>query len=347
MPVGTAGSVKSLTPAEVRDSGAGVVLGNTYHLWLRPGPDIVAGLGGLHGFSRWDGPMLTDSGGYQAFSLGGTKLSEQGFAFRSHIDGDKKHLSPEEAMRIQRLLGADIAMQLDVCPPGGAPRDEVERACQITSRWATRCLDARRRADEESGEATQAVFGIVQGGVDRELRLAHAAELAAMPFEGLALGGFSVGEPISQMHELLAEVAPALDAKRPRYLMGVGKLRDLVIAVGCGVDMFDCVLPTRNARNGQAILRNEVIVIKNARHKTDGSVLDPDCACPACAGGFSRAYLRHLFLAREILALRLLSAHNLHVYGKLMSDARDAISERRYDAFARDFLTRQAPARLS
>jgi queuine tRNA-ribosyltransferase len=347
MPVGTAGSVKTLTPDEVRASGAGVVLGNTYHLWLRPGPDIVAELGGLHGFSRWTGPMLTDSGGYQAFSIGGTKMSEDGFSFRSHINGDKKQLSPEEAMRIQRLLGADIAMQLDVCPPGGAPRAQVEEACRLTTRWAARCLDARRRADEEQGRMPQAVFGIVQGGLERDLRLAHADELAAMPFEGLALGGFSVGEPIGQMHELLADVGPALDAARPRYLMGVGTLRDLVIAMGCGIDMFDCVLPTRNARNGQAVTRAGRIVIKNSRYKSDPSVLDPSCACPACRGGYSRGYLRHLFMAREILALRLLSIHNLFVYGQLMRDAREAISEGRYAAFTSEFLTRETNTELA
>jgi queuine tRNA-ribosyltransferase len=336
MPVGTQGSVKTLTPSEVAATGARIVLGNTYHLWLRPGPDLVAKLGGLHGFTKWPHAMLTDSGGFQAFSLSDLRtVSEDGFVFRSHLDGAKCALSPEVAMSVQGALGADIAMQLDICPPGGSSRQDVEAACARTTRWARRCLAAKA--------PSQAVFGIVQGGTFPDLRRAHADELGAMPFDGLALGGFSVGEPIEEMHRVLVEVAPHLDAARPRYLMGVGTPQDLVRAIGAGVDMFDCVLPTRNARNGQALLRGGRIVIKQARYRDDPRPLDPECPCPACAGGFSRAYLRHLFLAGEILVLRLLSVHNLTLYGALVRGAREAIAAGRYEAFARSWLSVPPP----
>lgn len=329
MPVGTQGSVKSLTPEEVAATGARIVLGNTYHLWVRPGADVVADLGGLHRFSRWPHAMLTDSGGFQAFSLTSlVKLTEDGFAFRSHLDGRRMHLSPEEAMRVQGLIGADIAMQLDVCPPGQAEPAVVRAAVERTSRWAERCLRARRE--------DQAVFGIVQGGTDVAMRREHARALGDLPFDGLALGGFSVGEPIDRMHEVLGEVAPWLDPERPRYLMGVGTPKDLVVGVGAGVDMFDCVMPTRNARNGQALLRSGRIVVKNAKHRRDPGPIDPTCTCPCCAGGYSRAYLRHLFISGEILALRLLSVHNLHLYGTLMAEAREAILQGRYEAFRRE-----------
>ena len=331
MPVGTQGSVKTLRPAEVAATGARIVLGNTYHLWLRPGPDVVAELGGLHKFTKWPHAMLTDSGGFQAFSLAERrKTTEEGFVFRSHLDGSKKELSPEIAMRVQGQLGADIAMQLDICPPGDAPKPEVEKACQVTTRWAKRCL-ASKRPD-------QALFGIIQGGTDPALRLLHADELAALPFDGLALGGFSVGEPIMRMHEVLEEIGPKLDAERPHYLMGVGTPYDLVRAIGTGIDMFDCVLPTRNARNGQALLKTGKVVIKQARYKTDPLPLDPTCSCPTCSEGYSRSYLRHLYLAGEILVLRLLTAHNLRLYGQLVREAREAILENRYDAFARAWL---------
>jgi queuine tRNA-ribosyltransferase len=331
MPVGTQGSVKSLAPEEVAATGARIVLGNTYHLWIRPGPDVVAELGGLHRFSRWPHAMLTDSGGFQAFSLTNlVKLSEDGFSFRSHLDGARMHLSPEEAMRVQGLLGADIAMQLDVCPSGNAEPALVRAAMDRTSRWAERCLRARREG--------QAVFGIVQGGTDVALRREHMKAIASLPFDGLALGGFSVGEPIEKMHAALAEVGPELDPSRPHYLMGVGTPLDLVHGVASGVDMFDCVMPTRNARNGQALLRHGRIVIKNAKYRRDPRPLDEACGCPCCAGGYSRAYLRHLFVAGEILALRLLSVHNLHLYGQIMAEARRAILEGCYDAFFRAFL---------
>jgi queuine tRNA-ribosyltransferase len=336
MPVGTQGSVKTLSPDEVAATGARIVLGNTYHLWLRPGPEVVASAGGLHEFARWPHAMLTDSGGFQAFSLADRRSStEDGFVFRSHLDGAKKSLTPEVAMQVQGQLGADIAMQLDICPPGQAPRNEVEDACARTTRWAHRCLAARRE--------DQAVFGIVQGGTHVDLRLAHAAELGALPFDGLALGGFSVGEPIDRMHEVLAEVAHRLDPERPRYLMGVGTPFDLVKAIGAGVDMFDCVLPTRNARNGQALLRRGRIIVKQARYRADFRPLDEACGCPACRGGFSRAYLRHLFLSGEILALRLLTAHNLHLYGELVAGARAAIVAGEYARFAAEWLVAGRP----
>jgi queuine tRNA-ribosyltransferase len=326
MPVGTQGSVKTLSPDEVAATGARIVLGNTYHLWLRPGPEIVAHGGGLHGFTRWPHAMLTDSGGFQAFSLAERRTrSEDGFVFKSHLDGSRHALSPEVAMKVQGQLGADIAMQLDVCPPGESPLAEIEDACRTTTRWARRCLAAKR--------PDQALFAIVQGGTNAALRRAHADELGALPFDGLALGGFSVGEPIERMHEVVSEVASTLDPERPRYLMGVGTPRDLVIAIAAGVDMFDCVLPTRNARNGQALTQTGRVVIKQARYKEDLSPLDPTCGCPTCTGGYSRSYLRHLFLAGEILVLRLFSVHNLHLYGRLVREAREAIQAGTFQAF--------------
>jgi queuine tRNA-ribosyltransferase len=279
--------------------------------------------------------MLTDSGGFQAYSLahplGGSSLvgaAEDGFTFKSHIDGTPHALTPERAVSIQSQLGADIQMQLDVCPPGDAPRADVEQAVARTSRWAARAIQTPRAPG-------QALFGIVQGACFVDLRRAHAEELGAMPFDGLALGGFSVGEPVARMYETLAACATALDPERPRYLMGVGTPQDLIAAMGAGVDMFDCVLPTRNARNGQALTRAGRIVIKQARWRDDPRPIDERCACACCAGGFSRAYLRHLFLAGEILCLRLLSTHNLHWYGELTAQARAAIEARRYSAWAR------------
>ncbi len=332
MPVGTQGAVKSLAPEEVAATGARVVLGNTYHLWVRPGAELIASLGGLHRFTRWPHAMLTDSGGFQAFSLSGlVRLTEDGFSFRSHLDGRKMLLSPEVAMTVQGQIGADIAMQLDVCPPGQSDRSVMQAAVERTTRWAVRCLAARR--------ADQAVFGIVQGGTDVALRRAHAATLGSLAFDGLALGGFSVGEPIDVMHDVLGQVAGDLDPDRPRYLMGVGTPVDLVHGVAAGVDMFDCVLPTRNARNGQALVRGGRIVIKNAKYRDDDRPLDPSCTCAGCSAGFSRAYLRHLFLAGEILALRVLSLHNLHLYGTIMRQAREAILQGRYARFASDWLS--------
>ncbi len=343
MPVGTQGSVKTLSPAEVGSTGARVVLGNTYHLMLRPGADTIAGLGGLHAFTRWPHAMLTDSGGFQAYSLSaasGTRSlvepAEEGFAFKSHLDGSKHMLSPEEAVRVQGLLGADIQMQLDVCPPGDSPRPVVEAAIARTTRWARRALAAAR-------PPCQALFGIVQGACFADLRRSHAAELGALPFDGLALGGFSVGEPIERMHATLNEVAAALDPERPRYVMGIGTPRDIVLAIAAGADMFDCVLPTRNARNGQALTWAGRVVVKQARYKADARPIDETCACACCREGYSRAYLRHLYLAGEILCLRLLSLHNLHFYGELVSAARSAIEARRFASWAETAMAAMSP----
>jgi queuine tRNA-ribosyltransferase len=337
MPVGTQGSVKTLSPREVASTGARVVLGNTYHLMLRPGAQAIADAGGLHAFTRWPHAMLTDSGGFQAYSLSavGPKslvtLAEEGFAFKSHLDGSKHTLTPEDAVRVQGLIGADVQMQLDVCPPGDSPRAVVEEAVARTTRWAKRALAAPRRE-------SQALFGIVQGGCFADLRRAHADELGALPFDGLALGGFSVGEPLARMHETLAEVTSTLDELRPRYVMGVGTPLDLIVAIRAGADMFDCVLPTRNARNGQALTRAGRVVIKQARYKDDQRPIDEACACECCAGGFSRAYLRHLYIAGEILCLRLLSLHNLHFYGEIVACARASIEAGRFDAWANRLL---------
>lgn len=327
MPVGTQATVKGLDAAELDALGARLMIMNTYHLWLRPTAEVVAELGGLHAFSRFRGAIVTDSGGFQAFSLAErTRLSEDGFEFASHLDGKKLLLSPEEAMRIQGLLGSDIAMQLDVCPSGKATPAEMEAAVARTTRWAERCLLARHPG--------QAVFGIIQGGSSVELRLAHAETLAKLPFEGLALGGFSVGEPNHVMHETVSQVAPRLDPLRPHYLMGVGTPADLVRAIGAGIDIFDCVMPTRNARNGQAFVRNGKIVIKNARYKDDPAPLEEGCACPACRGGYTRAYLRHLYVAHEMLASRLLTLHNLTFYAELVAGARKAVLAGDYAAWS-------------
>ena len=327
MPVGTQASVKSQTPDEVEATGARLILANTYHLMLRPSAELIAELGGAHSFMAWPHGLLTDSGGYQVFSLAELrKLDDEGAVFRSHLDGSEQQLSPERAMQVQALLGSDIAMVLDECPPAGASREDLERALRRTTAWAKRCLDAPHPAH-------QARFGIVQGGVDVQLRLAHLSEIAAMDFEGVALGGFSVGEPIESMYGALREVAPAMPRRRPRYLMGVGKPIDLLRAVSSGLDMFDCVLPTRNARNGQALTWGGRVNLRQARHKQDPGPLDARCECPVCAR-YSRAYLRHLFHAGEMLGPRLITQHNLAFYAALMRAARHAILERRYAAFA-------------
>jgi queuine tRNA-ribosyltransferase len=331
MPVGTQASVKALSSEEVQATGARMQIMNTYHLWLRPGPEQVAELGGLHEMARWPHPIVTDSGGFQAFSLAErTKMTEEGFEFASHLDGKRLKLTPEEAMRIQGLLGSDVAMQLDVCPSGTAALPELRAAVDRTTRWAERCLAAQAPG--------QSLFGIVQGGTNVELRLEHAETLAKLPFQGLALGGFSVGEPPAHMHASLVQIAHHMDAARPRYLMGVGTPEDLLVAIGAGIDMFDCVMPTRNARNGQAFTWQGKLTIKNARYRADPSPLDPECSCSACRHGYSRAYLRHLFVAGEILALRMLSEHNLTLYARLLREARAAILANRYADFAAERL---------
>jgi len=337
MPVGTLGSVKALHPAEVSDTGARLLIANTYHLWLRPGAELVAEHGGLHSFMRWPHAIATDSGGFQAFSLAQrVRVDEGGFDFASHIDGSRRRLTPEESMRVQGLLGSDIALQLDICPPANVPRSELIAAVERTTRWAERCLSARKPG--------QALFGIVQGGTDVDLRCQHAETLGRLPLDGLALGGFSVGEPPDLMHQALERVVPALDAARPRYLMGVGTPLDLVRAVSVGVDLFDCVMPTRNARNGQAFVSRGRLTLKNARYRTDPRPLDETCGCPVCSQGFSRAYLRHLYVAGEILGHRLISLHNLHHYASLMASARKAISEGQIADWVQVMSEREAPA---
>ena len=335
MPVGTIGTVKALTAEEVLSTDAGIVLGNTYHLWLRPGAEVVRALGGLHGFSRWPRAMLTDSGGFQVFSLAKLRtLDDDGVSFRSHIDGAMKRLTPEESIRVQAMLGSDIAMVLDECPPGDAERAAVERAMKRTTAWAARCLRAPR------GEQ-QALFGIVQGGIHEDLRLAHLDDIAAMPFDGVALGGLSVGEKVEDMHRILDAVAHRMPEDRPRYLMGVGTPRDLLVGALAGIDMFDCVLPTRNARNGQALTWTGRVNIKQARNRLDDGPIDPRCDGPCCngqGGRYTRGYLRHLFLAKEILAARVMSLHNIHFLGSLMRAMRGAIAEGRASSFVRDTL---------
>ncbi|MCA9580261.1 MAG: tRNA guanosine(34) transglycosylase Tgt [Myxococcales bacterium] len=328
MPVGTQGTVKGLLPEEVASTGAGICLGNTYHLWLRPGAETVAHLGGLHRFMDWKGVILTDSGGFQVFSLARhRKLDDDGATFRSHIDGSERRLTPEESMRVQALLGSDIAMALDVCPPAGASRRDIEEAMRVTSLWARRSLDAPR----PSGQAR---FGIVQGAIHTDLRRQHIEDIAPLAFDGMALGGLSVGEATEDMYRTLDEVAPLLPADRPRYLMGVGTPYDLLHAIGCGVDMFDCVLPTRNARNGQALTWRGRVNLRQSRHREDQGPLDPNCPCTACTR-FSRAYLAHLIRANEMLGPRLVTLHNLWFYGELVARARDAIESGDYDAWAR------------
>jgi queuine tRNA-ribosyltransferase len=329
MPVGTAATVKGLTPEVVRDTGAEIVLGNTYHLMLRPGPERIAALGGLHAFMNWPGPILTDSGGFQVMSLSDLrKLSEQHVVFRSHLDGAMHELSPERAIEIQALLGADIAMQLDECLRLPAARDDIERAMQLSLRWGERC----KRAFEGQAKEGYALFGIVQGGDDIRLRMESARRLTAMDFHGYAIGGLAVGEPQQVMLKVVEETAPALPAERPRYLMGVGTPHDMLEAVARGIDMFDCVMPTRNGRHGMAFTRFGPLNLANARHSADPRPLDGQSPHPA-ARTWSRAYLHHLVKASEMLGAVLLSTVNLAYYQTLMTDMRAAIADGRFADF--------------
>jgi len=306
MPVGTQATVKGLTPADLRGCGATIVLCNTYHLMLRPGVESIRAAGGLHRFMAWDGPILTDSGGYQVFSLGPlVRIDDQQAVFRSHVDGSTWHLSPERAVELQAAFGVDIAMALDQCPAGDAPADAVAEATARTTRWAERSLLAR--------PAGQALFGIVQGGADLELRLQHAATIGAMPFDGVALGGLAVGEPPEQTRAMIERIAPRLPDDRPRYLMGLGTPEDITFAVRAGFDLFDCVIPTREARHGQLYTSQGRLHIGNARFKDDPAPVDPACGCETCAT-FSRAYLRHLWKTREVLWQRLATLHNLRFF---------------------------------
>jgi queuine tRNA-ribosyltransferase len=321
MPVGTVGTVKAMTPEAVRATGADILLGNVYHLMLRPGAERVARLGGLHRFMNWPRPILTDSGGFQVMSLAKLrKLDETGVTFRSHIDGSAHHLTPERSVEIQRLLGADITMQLDECVPHPVPKEDAARAVQLSLRWAER---SRAAFDGAHGRA---LFGIVQGGVFPDLRAESAAGLVAQGFDGYAIGGLAVGETQDEMFATLDVTVPHLPADRPRYLMGVGKPSDLVGAVLRGVDMFDCVIPTRSGRNGQAFTSFGTVNIRNAVHAEDGGPLDPACGCPTCTQ-YSRAYLHHLDKAKEILGSVLMTWHNLAFYQDLMAGLRAAIAE--------------------
>jgi queuine tRNA-ribosyltransferase len=320
MPVGTAGTVKGLTPEDVRTSGTDILLANTYHLWLRPGHERIAALGGLHQMMAWDRPILTDSGGFQVFSLGEkAKVSEQGVRFRSPYGGEIRFMSPEVCIGIQEALGVDVAMALDECIAWPSDRERVRRSTDRTTRWLQRCLAARTQPEKT------ALFGIVQGGFYEDLRTDHARQLSDMALDGYAVGGLSVGEPQAQMLAMLEATVPVLPQDRVRYLMGVGKPDDLVEAVMRGIDLFDCVLPTRSGRFGMVFTRQGLMTIKHARFRDDSRPLDPDCACYTCRA-FSRAYLRHLHTSKEVLAPRLLSLHNLTFYQTLMARLRAAIS---------------------
>jgi queuine tRNA-ribosyltransferase len=333
MPVGTAATVKGLTPAQVRDAGATMVLGNTYHLTLRPGDDLIAELGGLHRFMAWDGPILTDSGGFQVYSLAqARKITDESAVFRSHIDGKLLELTPEKAVAIQENLGSDVAMCLDECPPADTDPQYLQIAVERTLLWAKRCRDAHRRPD-------QALFAIVQGAMNLELRAHCARALVELDFPGYALGGFSVGETPEQMVAALAPTAALLPENKPRYLMGVGRPQDLLDGVRAGVDMFDCVMPTRSGRNALAFTSDGPIKLRNAVHKRDPRPVESGCPCYTCRH-FSRAYVHHLFQAEEMLGPTLLSLHNVSFYCRLMAQAREAIVEQRFEEFRRLCLVR-------
>ena len=327
MPVGTYGAVKAMSPEEVRGTGAQILLGNTFHLWLRPGLDVIGAHGGLHRFMGWDGPILTDSGGFQVFSLGALrKISEEGVQFASPVNGDRLFLTPEESMRIQQVLDSDVAMVFDECTPYPASEAEARDSMRLSMRWAERSKQAWR--------TDNALFGIVQGGMYEPLREESLAALAAIGFDGYALGGLSVGEPKEERSRIVAHIVPRMPADRPRYLMGMGTPEDIVEAVAAGIDMFDCVLPTRNARNGWLFTRFGDIKIRNARYRDDTAPLDPDCRCPTCRH-FTRGYLYHLQKTNEMLGARLNTLHNLHYYQELMRELRAAVE-------AGEFATRAA-----
>lgn len=333
MAVGTKATVKAMTPEELKECGTQVVLGNTYHLHLRPGEKLIKKMGGLHKFMNWNGPILTDSGGFQVFSLSGLrKMSEEGVEFSSHLDGAKYFISPEKSMEIQMDLGSDIIMAFDECLQYPATNDEIKRSMDLTHRWLLRSHKAMTRDQS-------LLFGIVQGGLSLEHRKYSLQQVTSVDLPGYALGGFSVGEPIHLMHELLPDIAPLMPENKPRYLMGVGTPLDLIISIDAGVDMFDCVLPTRVARNGTLYTWQGRMSIKRQEYKEDAGPLDPECDCYTCKN-YSRAYLRHLFLSGEILGSRLNTIHNLHFYMTVMAKARKALDEDRWESFRDDCLTR-------
>jgi len=333
MPVGTKGTVKGLTPGDLRSIGAGVVLGNTYHLYLRPGADLVREAGGLHAFSGWDGPMLTDSGGYQVFSLAKTRsISEEGVEFASVYDGSLHTFTPELATKVQEDLGADVAMVLDECPPAGVDREYQAGSLRRTARWAERCKAVHGRGD-------QALFGIVQGGLFADLRRESLERTVGIGFDGYAVGGLSVGESREEMLETLAVVASELPADKPRYFMGIGDPVGVLQVISLGVDMFDCVLPTRLARHGAALTADGRINLRNTRFRRDLGTLDPECGCEACAG-YSRAYLAHLVREDELLGHRLITLHNVYFMTDLCRKAREAIVEGRFEEWSRSWIER-------
>jgi len=332
MPVGTYGTVKGMTPRDLNEINAQIILGNTFHLWMRPGLDIMEKFGGLHQFMGWKGPILTDSGGFQVFSLGAMrKIKEEGVHFRSPVNGDKLFLTPEESMRIQTVLNSDIVMIFDECTPYPATHTEARLSMEMSMRWARRSRDSFDEQGNQNG-----LFGIVQGGMYEDLRDISLQGLEEIGFDGYAIGGLSVGEPKDDMQRILAHTAPKLPQNKPRYLMGVGTPEDLVNAVGKGIDMFDCVMPTRNARNGWLFTRTGDIRIRNAKFRNDESPLDATCACYTCKN-FSRAYLHHLDRSKEILGAHLNTMHNLHYYLELMREMREAIEQDRFDEFTTEF----------
>jgi queuine tRNA-ribosyltransferase len=334
MPVGTQATVKAMTPEELREIGSQIILANTYHLYIRPGHELVERLGGLHQFMHWSGPILTDSGGFQVFSLGKLrKISEEGVKFQSHLDGSYHVISPESAIAIQEALGGDIIMCFDECPPYPADYGYVRNSMELTTRWARRCKEAKHRDD-------QALFGIIQGGMHRDLRERSAVELCEIGFDGYALGGLSVGEEKPLMYEIMAACGPLLPPGQPRYVMGIGAPEDLIEGINAGFDMFDCVMPTRNARNGMLFTSFGRLNIKGADYAEDRLPIDPECGCYVCKN-YSRAYLRHLFRAGEILAARLNTYHNLFYYLSLMAGARAAIGEGRFAQFRREFYAKR------
>ncbi|WP_314117972.1 tRNA guanosine(34) transglycosylase Tgt [Peptostreptococcus stomatis] len=331
MPVGTQATVKAMTPEELKDIGSQIILSNTYHLYMRPGHDLIERAGGLHKFMNWDKPILTDSGGFQVFSLGPLrKIKEEGVEFRSHLDGSKHFLSPEKATEIQNALGSDIIMAFDECAPYPADRQYVKNSLERTTRWLERCKAAHKYPER------QALFGIVQGGMYKDLREQSAREITAIDLPGYAIGGLSVGEPKEMMYEVLDYTVPLLPEDKPRYLMGVGSPDDLLEGVLRGIDMFDCVLPTRIARNGTAMTSQGKVVVRNASYAEDFTSLDPECDCYTCRN-YTKAYLRHLIKCNEILGARLLTIHNLHFLLKLMENVREAIREDRLLDYKKDF----------
>jgi queuine tRNA-ribosyltransferase len=335
MPVGTQATVKGVTPDNLHDIGAEIILANTYHLFIRPGHELIKEFGGLHNFMAWDRPILTDSGGFQIFSLRDlAKITEEGAAFKSHLDGSALFLSPEDAVMVQEALGSDIMMCLDTCIPYPATRDEVRKSTALTARWAKRCREAQNK------ETGQLLFGIVQGGMYADLRQEAIDDLQEIGFDGYAMGGLSVGEPKDMMLDMTEHTAALMPKDYPIYLMGVGTPEDLVEGVWRGVDMFDCVMPTRNARNGMLFTSTGKVVIKNARYQRDHRPVDESCSCYTCRN-FSRAYLRHLYMAHEVLAANLNSIHNLHYYVGLMADIRKAIEKDRFKEFRHDFYAKR------